>query len=66
MAITCCRYCVPPKRYPGCGDHCPEYAEQKAQHNAQIEAHRKEKKIQDGIDSQKFAGVERARKKRRR
>jgi hypothetical protein len=28
-AITCCRYCEPPKRYPGCKDHCDQYQQQK-------------------------------------
>lgn len=25
-----CRHCLPPVRYPGCQDHCPHYAEDKA------------------------------------
>ena len=29
--ITCCNGCVPPKRYPGCQDHCPERQEELAQ-----------------------------------
>ena len=31
-SINCCYGCKPPKRYPGCGDHCPEYKKEKAQH----------------------------------
>lgn len=27
--ITCCKGCVPPKRYPGCKCHCEEYIAQK-------------------------------------
>lgn len=23
----CCHYCKPPKRYPGCHDHCPDKQE---------------------------------------
>ena len=30
MKITCCKDCVPPKRYPGCGIDCEEYKAQKA------------------------------------
>lgn len=26
MSDNCCKFCVPPKRYPGCHDHCPERA----------------------------------------
>ncbi len=29
--IKCCHGCVAPKRYPGCGDHCKEYKEEKAE-----------------------------------
>ena len=25
-----CHYCKPPKRYPGCHDHCPDYLGPKA------------------------------------
>lgn len=28
--FECCRYCVAPKRYPGCHDHCKEYQDTKA------------------------------------
>ena len=28
--ITCCKECVPPKRYTGCHDKCKEYIEQRA------------------------------------
>jgi hypothetical protein len=33
-AVKCCNGCVPPKRYPGCGDHCKEYKEEKAKYLA--------------------------------
>ena len=32
--IGCCKDCKPPKRYPGCGEHCPEYKAEKAEHIA--------------------------------
>lgn len=28
--IKCCKDCVPPERYPGCGDHCDRYKQEKA------------------------------------
>ena len=28
-----CRDCKPPKRHPGCQDHCPDYIADKAKHN---------------------------------
>lgn len=63
MGITCCRNCVAPKRYPGCHDRCQEYIEQKAQHNAEVEADRKRKQISFGITAQRTAAVTRAIKK---
>ena len=29
MTIKCCKDCVPPKRYPGCGSNCSEYQAEK-------------------------------------
>lgn len=40
-SITCCKDCVPPKRYPGCGDHCKEYKEEKAKVKKQMEDYKK-------------------------
>lgn len=28
--IKCCKDCVPPKRYPGCGSSCEQYKQEKA------------------------------------
>lgn len=30
--FECCHYCKPPKRYPGCQDHCPDGIAAKAKH----------------------------------
>ena len=35
--IKCCRECVPPKRYPGCGAKCEEYKEERAALDARNE-----------------------------
>lgn len=43
MPITCCKDCIPPKRYPGCHSACEEYKKQKAIHNAQKENERHER-----------------------
>lgn len=51
MVITCCKDCVPPKRYPGCGAHCKEYKEQKKQLELKKEALRKSLKEDDIIPS---------------
>ena len=31
--FECCRYCVAPKRYPGCSGKCPEYAAARARYD---------------------------------
>ena len=64
MAIKCCLGCVAPKRYPGCSDHCLEYAEQRAQYDKDVAEYRRQKAIQSGITSQKFDGVFRAYRKK--
>lgn len=32
--FECCHHCTPPKRTPGCHDHCPEYKEAKEAYEA--------------------------------
>lgn len=44
FSITCCKDCKPPERYPGCGDHCQKYKEEKAR----IEELKKEYRKQTG------------------
>ena len=43
--IQCCRHCVPPKRYPGCGGHCEEYKKEKAKYLEDKERDRKDKEM---------------------
>ena len=58
--MTCCRYCIPPKRYPGCHDHCPERAAELAA-NAERKAEAEKKRaIAHSIYKQKSDGVYRA------
>ena len=63
--IKCCHPCVAPKRYPGCGDHCKEYQDERAQLDADKAEYYKQKSIQEGLDAQAIAGVERAKKIRK-
>lgn len=64
--FQCCHYCVPPKRYPGCHDHCPERAAEKAEYDKRkAESDRKRKAISD-IYRQRSEHVEKALKKKRR
>lgn len=62
MAIKCCRYCVAPKRHPGCHDHCSEYLEEKAEHDEQKAADDKRRYIEYGLNSQYASSIHRAMK----
>ena len=65
MAINCCRYCVAPKRYPGCHDHCPDYAKEKAVADAQKAAEQKKRDIEYAIMEQRSRAVHKAMRHRR-
>ena len=60
--ITCCHYCVPPKRHAACWGHCPEYLKEKAEYEAIKAARRKKEAIDYGLNAQKQASVNRAKK----
>ena len=60
--ISCCHYCVPPKRHTACWDHCPEYLKQKAEFEAKKAERRKKVELDRGLDAQKYAAVKRAQK----
>lgn len=62
MAINCCRYCVAPKRHPGCHSHCSEYIVEKAKHDEQKAAEDKRRRIEYGLDSQYASSVRKAHK----
>lgn len=64
MAIYSCMGCVPPKRYPGCHSHCPEYAKEKAQYEKDMDVQKQKIAIESGITSQKYQGVARAYRKK--
>lgn len=55
--IQCCKDCVPPKRRPGCHDHCDIYQTAKAKHDKEkAEAYKKRKAEYDYM-AQKIASV---------
>jgi hypothetical protein len=49
MAIHSCKGCVAPKRYPGCHSVCPEYIEQKAEHDRIKAEHDQKNAVSVGI-----------------
>jgi hypothetical protein len=65
MTITCCYGCKPPKRTPTCHATCPEYTQQKAQHDAELEQTNKAKMTHYNIRSQTGDGVRRANKRKK-
>lgn len=65
MAISCCKGCVAPKRYPGCHGNCQEYIREKAEYDAVMRTVKKNQEISQGITNQRTASVTRAMKGRR-
>ena len=66
MGIKCCLGCVAPKRYPGCHGSCPEYLNEKALHEAAREEAFRAKQISAGLSDQRFHGVVKAEKHKRK
>ena len=64
MTISCCRYCVAPKRHPGCHGHCTEYIEEKAKYAALKLEYDKKEAVGWGIYSQRSDKVYKAMKNR--
>ena len=58
--IKCCRPCVPPKRHPGCHGSCPEYADEKAEHERLKAADYEKRKASNNIYSQRADNVAKA------
>lgn len=46
---SCCRYCVAPKRYPGCHGACEEYKEFRAEYDKLKAEHDRARDISVGI-----------------
>lgn len=64
--ILCCKGCVPPKRHPGCHDHCPEYLEEKRKDLERKEIEDRERRVAIDLYIERSRSINRARKKRRR
>jgi hypothetical protein len=64
--FECCHNCKPPRRYPGCQDHCPDYAEGKAKHDADKEIEYQRRRREAALYLQTCEGVRRATKNRRK
>ena len=64
-SFNACRYCVAPKRHPGCHDTCMEYLMEKAVHETKKAVADKQKAVNTGLNAQAIASVYRAHKKRK-
>ena len=65
--FECCHKCVPPKRYPGCGDHCKEYKDTKARiaEMKAADAHRRGRDVPT-VYAQQMDSIARAERKRKK
>ena len=63
MRINCCKGCVAPKRYPGCHDHCADYAAERAEYDRLKAAEEKRVKVKNDIYSQRSNSVTKAMRK---
>ena len=66
MGIWCCKGCIPPKRYPGCHGSCPEYIEEKAEHEKRKEIYDRERDISVAIYYNRGEKVNKAMKNRKK
>ena len=57
--ILCCKECIPPKRHPGCHDHCDIYKTAKVQHDKDKAEEHKKRKAEYDYMAQKIASITR-------
>lgn len=63
--IQCCRYCVAPKRHPGCHSTCPEYLKEKALYDERKTAADQKKFTSQVVLSQRATAIRKALKGRK-
>ena len=66
MTITCCKECVPPKRYPGCHGSCEEYIAQRTEYKRMKDAYAQKERIARTICGERSVKVFKALKDRKR
>ena len=59
--FECCKICTPPKRYPGCQDHCPDGKAAKAAHDKKRANIRKQREIESNLNAADIKRVNRIR-----
>ncbi len=63
--FECCRYCVAPKRHPGCHSTCPDYLQQRAEYDKCKAIEDEKKRVKNGCRSQRGEAVRKAMKGKR-
>ena len=66
MKITCCLGCVPPKKYLGCQDHCPDLNTLKILNIVEKAAYEQQKQIDCGLNESRARSVRKALKSSKR
>lgn len=66
MTITCCKECVPPKRYPGCHGSCEEYISQRIEYKRLKDAYYQKERVAGAICGERCVKVYKAMQDRRR
>lgn len=64
--IECCHHCKPPKRKPGCHDHCPEYKAERAVYDEKMEKANQRQRLKNAINQETGRQVAKATRRRRR
>ena len=59
--FECCKPCKPPKRHPGCQDHCPDYLADKAVRDKEQAEIRKQREIESNLNAADIKRVNRIR-----
>ena len=62
--IFSCKDCQ--QRHPGCHSKCETYKKEKAEHEAQLEAARRERNVKQGLYEQRTAAISKASKRMKR
>lgn len=64
--FECCHKCKPPKRSPGCHDHCPEYKKERAAYDAKKEEIDRKRRLSNAINAETGRQVDKANRRKRK
>lgn len=61
-----CHHCKPPKRKPGCQDHCPDYKKDRGVYDEKMEPEKTKRRLANGLNAETGRQVARANRRKRR